>query len=144
MIRHNDESTAHYFQAASRVKFIEIAAKASASFMSQRVKKMNEVILHKVLSGQASAVEKARLENWIFEDPARIVCVEKMELIWELAGNTCQQIDPDSDAEWLKLQKRMAAISRAEVLHKDEAKLVAMHPKGEILKKAFVSEAAVC
>lgn len=103
---------------------------------------MNEVILHKLLSGQAGAAEQERLENWISEDPAHGACFEKMKLIWTLAADgASQQIEPDTDAEWMRFQRQIAAIPYGVDLHKEVAKLLPLHPKAGVFAKNFAKRA---
>lgn len=134
--------TAHYFQAASNACFIEKnEAFRNLPIHVSKGKQMNEVILHKLLSGQASEADKSWFEQWISEDVARIACFEKMKLIWTLAGENHRPVAADTDNEWRKLQKRLEAIPTT---RHDEAKLVSMPRKPEIVSRTFIPEAAVC
>ncbi len=83
-------------------------------------------LLQKKLSGSLSSTEQSDLDGWLAQSPDNQLIAMYVEQVWQASGNFSQPVEVDEDADFAKLERRIAA---AAVSASPSAKVVAMRPK---------------
>lgn len=72
-----------------------------------------DILIHKQLTGQASPEEQSQFQVWLEADETHPGYFQKMTEIWAAAGTLDFKAEPETDAEWEKLRKKVEAIPSA-------------------------------
>src|ERR1700743_3701496 len=75
--------------------------------MSEDKQHITDDLLVKYLLGETDAGESRQAELWISENETNRKYFEDFKLIWQQSEQLAAVNNPDEDAAWLRLQKRM-------------------------------------
>lgn len=72
-----------------------------------------DILMHKQLTGQASPEEQSQFQVWLEADETHPGYFQKMAEIWAAAEMLDFRAEPETDAEWKELRKKVEAIPSA-------------------------------
>jgi ferric-dicitrate binding protein FerR (iron transport regulator) len=82
-------------------------------------------LFQKKLSGPLSPTEQSDLDGWLAQSPDNQLIANQIERVWQASGQFNQPVEVDEDADFAKLERRIAAAAMAS----PSPKVVAMRPR---------------
>ncbi|MBK9014040.1 MAG: FecR domain-containing protein [Saprospiraceae bacterium] len=82
-------------------------------------------LLQKQLSRSLTPDEQSELDDWLAQSPDNQLVARQVERAWQLSGGFSQDVELDADADFERLERRIAAAAEAT----PSAKLVSMKPR---------------
>ncbi len=84
-------------------------------------------LLQKKLNGPLSPAEQSDLDGWLAQSPDNQLVASHVEQVWQASGNFNQPVELDEEADFAKLERRIAAA--ASQGGSPSAKVVSMRPQ---------------